>query len=423
MKLLIKAAHVIDPANSIDTVCDVLIEKKYITKIGNNIKSDDAKVIDAKGLFLIPGLVDLHVHFRDPGYEYKETIESGIQAAIKGGFVACVTMPNTKPATDNASILRDILTKAATAKFRIFPSGAITKGRAGKELTEMAEMKEAGCLAITDDGDCVADSLLFRRALEYAKMNKLVVMVHAEEHDLSKNGCMNESIVSSKMGLRGIPNAAEDVIVARDIELARLTGAHVHFQHVSTKRAVEMIRDAKKDGVNITAEAAPHHIALSDEDIVDYDTNMKMNPPLRRPEDKKAVVQGIKKGIIDAIATDHAPHSILEKDVEFDKAPFGTIGLETALAVVLTELFHSGIMSLPDVVERMSIAPQRILGVDGFAAVKEGSEANLCLFDLDKEWVVGENSFASKSSNSCFIGKTLRGKVVGTVVGGVLHEV
>lgn len=422
MSILIKKAHLLDPSTGVDGIYDCLIDKKKIQKIAKDIKDDNAKVIDGKGKYLFPGLVDLHVHFREPGFEYKETIESGIAAARKGGFVACVSMPNTSPASDNECVIELIKQRAKAQDFSIFPSGTITKGRNGKELAPLAELKRSGCPAVTDDGDSVSDPLLLRRAMEYAKMHDLVVMIHAEEHALSKNGCMNEGRVATRMGLRGIPNAAEDVIVARDIELARLTGAKVHFQHVSTKRSVELIRDAKKSGLSVTGEATPHHIALSDECITDYDSNKKMNPPLRSPEDRKAVVSAVKKGILDIIATDHAPHADVEKDVEFDKAPFGIIGLETALAISLTELYHKAKMPLSDIVERMSVKPQEIIGISGFAEIREGSIANLCLVDVDEEWTVSKADLRSKSSNSPFLGAKLKGRVYGTISNGKYYD-
>jgi dihydroorotase len=421
MKLLIKNAHLLDPSQNLDGVYDILIDKKVIQKIGKGLSDTSAKIVEAKGQYLFPGLVDIHVHFRDPGYEYKETIESGIKAALRGGFVACVPMPNTKPTIDNQSIVERIMQKADKANFTIIPCGAITKGRDGKELSEMAELKEAGCRMISDDGVSVADAMMQRRALEYASMLGLIVSVHAEEKSLSRQGQINEGVVATRLGLRGIPNAAEDAVVARDIELARLTGAHLHIQHISTSRALEMVEAAKKSGVHVTCEVTPHHIALCDEDIPGYNTNFKMNPPLRARNDRKAILKALKNKIIDAIATDHAPHQTVEKDVEFNNAPFGTIGLETALAVCLTELYHSHVLSLADIVTFMSINPQRILGLTDFAVIKEGLEANLCLVDINKEWIVTADAFSSKSSNSCFLNKKVKGKVVATICKGLYH--
>lgn len=421
MKLLIKNAHLVDPSQSLDGVFDVLIEKKVIAKIARSITDASAKVIDAKGLHLLPGLIDLHVHFRDPGYEHKETIETGIRAALRGGFVACMPMPNTRPATDNQSIVERLLRKADENDFTLLPCGTITKGRKGKELSEMADLKAAGCVAVSDDGDSVANAILHRRALEYASMLGLVVSVHAEDKKLSKGGYINEGPVATRLGLAGIPNASEDAIVARDIELARLTGAHLHLQHISTARALQLIAEAKKEGLRVSCEVTPHHIALSDEDITGYDTNYKMNPPLRSPGDRAALIKALQNGIIDIIATDHAPHQEVEKDVEFDQAPFGTIGLETALGVCLSALYHTQRVSLADIVALLSINPQRIIGLHEFAVLKKGAVANVCLVDLDREWTVSPASFSSRSRNSCFLGRTLKGKVVATISKGLYH--
>jgi dihydroorotase len=421
MKLLIKNAHLVDPSQSLDGVFDVLIEKKVISNITKSISDSSAKVIDAKGLHLLPGLVDLHVHFRDPGYEHKETIETGIGAALRGGFVACMPMPNTRPATDNQSIVERLLRKARENDFTILPCGSMTKGRAGKELSEMADLKAAGCVAVSDDGDSVENAILHRRALEYASMLGLVVSVHAEDKKLSKGGYINEGAVATRLGLAGIPNASEDTIVARDIELARLTGAHLHIQHISTERAVALVEQAKKEGVCVSCEVTPHHIALSEEDISGYDTNFKMNPPLRSERDRKALIKALEKGVIDIIATDHAPHQEVEKDVEFDQAPFGTIGLETALGVCLTHLYHTKLLPLSGIVTLMSINPQRIINLHDFATLKKGTSANLCLVDLEREWTVSPDSFSSKSRNSCFLGSVLKGKVVATISKGLYH--
>ncbi|MBU1863011.1 MAG: dihydroorotase [Candidatus Omnitrophica bacterium] len=422
MTLLIKQAHIIDPKNDIDDVRDVLIEGKIITKIAKKITVSADEEIEAKGLYLFPGLVDLHTHFREPGYEYKETIESGSCAARRGGFVGCVSMPNTEPACDNASIVETIVAKAKDAHFSVFPCGAITKNREGEELSEMADLKAAGCRTVSDDGNSVAHTLVFRRALEYAHMLGLLVMIHAEDTNLSKNGLIHEGLISTQLGLRGIPHAAEDIIVARDIELAKLTGARIHFQHVSTKRAIALIREAKHEGVAVTAEVTPHHLALIDEDIISYDTNFKVNPPFRSREDREALCKGLQEGVIDAIATDHAPHQEMEKDVEFDQAPFGTIGLETALAVILTQLYHTKRLSLKDIVQKMSVNPQAILGLTDFAEVKTGIEGNICLVDVNKEWMVEKNTLHSLSKNSCFLGAKLKGKVVATVCQGEIYR-
>ena len=422
MKLIIKQPHIIDPKNQLDGIFDVAIENGTIANVAKSINGKADETIEAKGLYLFPGLLDLHTHLREPGYEYQETIASGAAAARAGGFVGCVSMPNTEPACDSASVVDAILAKAAKAQFSVFPCGAITKARAGKELSEMADLKAAGCIAVSDDGCSVPDALLARRSMEYASMNGLLVMIHPEDRDLSKAGFIHEGVTSTRLGLRGIPHAAEDVMVARDIELAKLSGAAIHFQHVSSARSVHLIREAKKRGVKVTAEVTPHHIALIDEDIIEYNTNLKINPPLRGKGDRDALIQGLADGTIDAIATDHAPHQEMEKDVEFDKAAFGTIGLETALAVALTKLYHTKVLSLKELIMKMSINPQTILGLTDFAEVKKGIVANLCLVDVGKEWIVKKEALHSLSKNSCFLGQKLKGHVTATICQGVLYR-
>ena len=416
--LIIRNAHIVDPANKIDEVMDLHVKSHRIVKWGKDLAAEEAEILDAKKLYLLPGLVDLHVHFREPGYEHKETIESGAQAAIAGGFVACVTMPNTKPACDNAQVVKYQMERANVLNFNIFPSGTLTQGREGKKISEMAEMKDAGAVAVTDDGSWVIDSGVARRAYEYAATYGLPIMSHAEDHSISLNGVMNEGIVSSKLGLRGAPNAAEDIATARDIELVRLIKCHLHFSHVSTRGAVEMIRRAKAEGLPITAEATPHHIALTDSEFIKYDTFYKMNPPLRTEKDRQALMAGLEDGTIDAIATDHAPHALEEKDRDIEVAPFGTIGLESAFGVIMTELFHGRKWKLEEIVRKMSLTPAEILKKTNFGRLKTGEQANFILVDVDKEWVFAEENVHSRSFNSCFYGKKLKGKVLHTFVKG-----
>jgi dihydroorotase len=379
----------------------------------------DAEIFNAGGLHLFPGLIDLHTHFREPGYESKETIQTGSRAAIKGGFVASVSMPNTLPPCDHQSVIDNIIRKAREVPYHIFPTGTISKGREGKELSEMADLKQAGIVAVTDDGDWVADSLLMRRAMQYASMLDLIVMSHCEDKRLTAKGVMNEGLSSTKLGLRGIPGASEEAAVARDIELARLTGARLHLCHLSTARSAELVRRAKEENVPVTAEVTPHHLTLTDDAVEGYDANFKMNPPLRIAEDREALRRALKEGVIDCVATDHAPHTEEDKLREFDDAPFGVIGLETALAIVLTELHHGAGWMLDQIVRVMSSRPAGILKLGpGFGRLAKGEPANLTLVDVAKEWTVTPQEFESKSGNSCFLNRKLKGKVAATVCAG-----
>ncbi|MBI4388505.1 MAG: dihydroorotase [Candidatus Omnitrophica bacterium] len=416
MDLLIKEVHVIDPKNKVDSVLDVSIRKGKIAELKKGLEANGSAIIQGKALHLLPGLIDLHVHFREPGFEQKETIVSGAHAALKGGVTAVVTMPNTNPPCDHQSVIDNIIRKAREVPLHIFPSGTISKERAGKELSEMADLKRAGIWAVSDDGNWVEDSLLMRRAMDYAAMLDLLVITHAEDHRLRASGVMNEGLMSTKLGLHGMPNACEDIAVLRDVELARLTGARLHVAHLSTKGALEIVRRAKKEGLAVTCEVTPHHFSLTDELLVHYDTNFKMHPPLRTEEDRAALIEGFRDGTVDAIATDHAPHTEEEKMQEFQDAPPGVIGLETSLAVSLTELYHKKVISLGELVKKMSWRPAEILKLPaGFGEIKVGKSASLALVDLNHEWVVQKEGFISKSKNSCFIGKKLKGRVLATV--------
>ena len=422
MNLLIRNAHILDPKSGMNEILDLAIKDGKISEIGKALKSS-GDVLDAKGQHLIPGLIDLHTHLREPGQEAKETIYSGAMAALRGGYVACVSMPNTNPPCDHPGVVEKIFQKAKEVPFHIFPSGTISKGREGKELAEIADLKKAGVVALTDDGSWVPDSLLMRRAMEYASMFDLIVMSHCEDLRLSAGGVMNESINSTKLGLPGISASSEDVAVSRDIELARLTRAHLHICHLSTARSVELVRRAKAEKIPVTAEVTPHHLALTDEDLEGYNTNYKMNPPLRTSEDVKALRKGLKDGVIDCIATDHAPHTQEEKMQEFDCAPFGVIGLETALAVVLTELYHGEKWKLEEIVKMFSVRPSEILKLGSdFGKIEKGAQANLALLDLNHDWVVSFEHLASKSKNSCFLKKKLKGKVTATICAGKLWK-
>ncbi|MDH4226267.1 MAG: dihydroorotase [Deltaproteobacteria bacterium] len=431
-RMLIRNGRVVDPASNVDGNFDLVIMGGRIASIkpsGEKLETPETTdagwdIIEASGKLVIPGLIDLHVHLREPGEEYKETVESGTRAAAAGGVTTVFCMANTKPVNDSESITKFIKDRAEASGFgAVYPVGAITKGLKGETSSEFFELKASGCLAVSDDGRPVASASVMRRALEYAKGAGLVVITHAEEPTLSK-GSMNEGAVSTRLGLRGIPNEAEDSMVGRDIGLAELTGARLHVAHVSTKGAVELIRAAKKRGVQVTAEATPHHLALTDDAVTlhgGYDTDAKMNPPLRSRADVDALIEGIKDGTIDCIATDHAPHSALEKDVEFDVAANGVVGLETSLGVVLT-LVNSGHLTLVDVIRAMTANPAKAMGL-GSGALRVGSQADVAVVDLDAEWTVEPEKFLSKGRNTPFKGWKLKGRVVTTVYNGkVVHK-
>jgi len=418
MKLtVLKNGRIIDPANGRDERGDLWIYDDRIAAVAGPIPAG-TEVIDCAGKWLVPGLIDLHVHLREPGQEYKETIASGCMAAAAGGFAAIACMPNTQPVNDNAVVTRAILDKARNCPARVYPVGAVSLGSEGKNLAEYAEMKEAGIVAVTDDGRPVADGQLMRRALEYADSHGLPLMSHAEEISLSQNGCMHEGLVSTRFGLRGIPAAAESVMVYRDAALAELTGARLHICHVSCEASLAVIRLAKARGVNITAETAPHYFTLTDEAVAGYDTNAKMNPPLRTESDREAIRQALADGTLDAIATDHAPHSILEKEVEFNVAANGIIGLETALPLALA-LVRDGLLSPSRLIELMSTNPARIIGVPG-GTLSVGAVADVTVIDPERRFVFDAASNHSKSANSPFWGWELQGRAVMTFVAGEL---
>jgi dihydroorotase len=429
-KLLIRGGRVLDPANGLDLAQgNVLIEDGRIVAVGPDAGDADARVVDAKGLVVAPGFVDLHTHLREPGFEYKETVESGTLAAARGGFTTVCAMPNTDPPMDSRATIDYVMQRAAEGGLvRVLPIGCVTKGRAGKLLAELGELAEAGCIGFSDDGSPVADAGIMRRALEYASTFGLPVIDHCEDPQLA-GGVMHEGWVSTRLGLRGIPAASEESAVARDLSLARQTGAHVHIAHLSTAGSVEMVRRAKAEGVRVTAEVTPHHLALNHESVMHrngeaglaYDTNAKMYPPLRRAEDAAACIEGLRDGTIDAIATDHAPHAVQEKLCEFDNAAFGMIGLETALALSVTAV-ESGAISLTRLVEALTIGPVRALGLDkrvpGLGTLAAGAPADIVLFDPAREWTVEAETIASKGKNTPVIGQRLRGAIVATVYGG-----
>jgi dihydroorotase len=419
--LLIKGGRIIDPSQKIDEVGSLLIAEGKISWRGKGEPpKGDYEVFDAKGLVVCPGLIDLHSHLRDPGYEEKETIASGSRAAAKGGFTTIGCMPNTNPPLDSQTAIEYIKAKAAEeAVIRVLPIGCISKGRKGKELTEMGELAAAGVIAFSDDGEPALNSYIMRQALDYSRAFGLPVTDHCEDTILTEGGQMNEGVVSAKLGLRGIPNAAEDIIVARDLALAELTGGWIHIAHTTTAGAVELIRRAKESGINITAEVTPHHLTLTEERVIGYDTNAKVNPPLRTEKDIKALIEGLNDNTIDIIATDHAPHTEGDKLCEFAKAPFGISGLETALGALMG-LVHSKKLSLNTLIAKLTVEPAKILvdkqGKIGTLAV--GAEADITVFDPEREWVVDTKDFASKGKNTPLEGEKLKGKVIATVYGG-----
>lgn len=411
--LLIRNGRLVDPARKLDRVTDILIRAGKIVAIGAMTETD-APVFDATGLVVAPGFLDMHTHLREPGTEEAETIATGGAAAVAGGFVAVAAMPNTKPPNDNPSITSFIVAEARrSSPALVFPIGAITMEQKGEALAEIGEMVEVGAVGISDDGKPVMDSQLFRRALEYAGMFDLPVIQHCEDLSLSKGGSMHEGVISTRLGLKGIPSAAEDSIVSRDIVLAEMTGARYHVAHLSTRRAVEMVRVSKSRGARISAEVTPHHFTLTDAAVAEYDTNAKMNPPLRSEDDIKAIREGIADGTIDAIATDHAPHHVNLKMLEFERAPFGITGLETAVGLTFTTLK----LPLERAIEMLSLNPQKILRITPWG-VFEGSAAHLTLLDVNKRWKYDVNATRSKSRNSPFHGWEFTGKATATIVGG-----
>ncbi len=419
MLTVIKGGRVIDPGK-LDGIMDIFIADGKIVEIKTDGLADgehpESKTIDASGKIVIPGLIDMHVHLREPGYEYKETIETGCRSAVFGGFTAVCCMPNTNPVNDCKAVTEYILTKAREAgTARVYPVAAISKGSQGEDLCEYGELKAAGAVAVSDDGNPVMNSQMMRRALEQAKKCRLPVISHCEDLDLAGDGVMNEGAVATAMGLAGIPNASESIMVLRDIALSELTGASVHIAHVSTMESVRAIRDAKARDVPVTAETAPHYFTLTDASVKGYNTNMKMNPPLRSSHDREAVRQGLADGTIDVIATDHAPHSSIEKSVEFHQAPNGIIGLETAFSLGLN-LVDEGILTLASLIEKMSTNPARILGLENGLIV--GQPADITIIDPERSYRVNADRFKSLSRNTPFDGWDLKGKTVLTMVGG-----
>ena len=417
MSILIKGGHVLDPGRFVG-IADVLIDNGKIAALGPNLSAPvEARTIQASGKLVMPGFVDLHVHFREPGFEYKETIQSGSAAAVAGGFTTVCCMPNTNPVNDNQAVTEFMLERSRLAGLaNVLPIGAITKGSEGKELAEIGDLRRSGCVAISDDGKPVMNSLVMRRAMEYALAFDLAVVDHCEDLHLAEGGCMNEGLISTELGLPGIPAAAEDVMVARNLSLSELTGARLHLAHISTAGSVRMVREAKGRGIHVTAEACPHHFMLTEELVRGYNTHAKMNPPLRTWADVQAIKEGLRDGTIDVIATDHAPHATQEKQQDFTEAPFGIVGLETALPLTLG-LVEEGVLSLEQAVQKLTSAPATAFGLNkGTLAV--GADADVVIVDQQEQWEVDPTKFRSKSRNTPFAGWKVKGRVHVTIVGG-----
>lgn len=417
-RLIIRNGRVIDPANNVDRVADLAIEGGAVREVATGIQAAGAEEFDATGLIVAPGFIDIHVHLREPGFEHAETIESGTRAAAAGGFTSVCPMPNTEPINDNATVTNYIRAQARRyAVTNVFPIGAITKGSAGHELAAIASMKQAGAVAISDDGRPVMNARLVRRAMEFARSLDIPLVEHCEDLHLSAGGDMHEGVQSTRLGLRGIPRSSEDVMVARDLILAELTGCRYHVAHISSKYAVAMVRYAKARGLRVTSEATPHHFAIGDGDMRPYDSDYKMKPPLREGEDIDAVVEGLVDGTVDAIATDHAPHAGAEKMQEFERCPFGIIGLETALGLALEKLYHPGKVDLPTLVAMFTSRPARVMSLDR-GTLTPGAPADITIFDLHRPWTYDVARSTSKSRNTPFHGHQFRGGPVATVVAG-----
>ncbi|MCX7711040.1 MAG: dihydroorotase [Clostridia bacterium] len=418
MKILIKNGHVVDPKTNRDGIFDILIENGKISEVGNEIEFSNGDIIDAKGKYVFPGLVDAHCHLRDPGLEYKEDIETGTRSAAMGGFTSIACMPNTNPVIDNEAMVRYVLNKAKSEGIvNVFPIGAISKGSKGEELAEIGELKFAGAVAISDDGKPVKNASLMKKALQYSSMFDITVISHCEDPELAEEGVMNEGYYSTTMGLKGIPAAAEEVMVARELILAEYTKTPIHIAHVSTELSVDLIRNAKKRGVKVTAETCPHYFSLTEAACENFNTLAKVNPPLRTQKDVDAIIEGLKDGTIDIIATDHAPHHVDEKNVEFTIAANGLVGFETALPLAITYLVKPGHLTIQQLVEKMSVNPSKILGLNK-GSLEIGQAADITIVDINEEYTVDVSKFKSKSKNSPYHGFKLQGTVYETIVNG-----
>ncbi len=423
MKLLIKNGNVIDPATNTDTVLDVLVEDGVVKTVAPSISEEADQVIDATGLVVAPGFIDMHVHFRDPGQTYKEDILTGSKAAAKGGFTTVCCMPNTNPVIDSEETVKYIIDKASEEKYtNVLPVGAVTKGMKGEEITDIAKLKEAGICAISEDGKSVMDEEVYSKAMAKAAELNVPVLAHCEEINLVKGGVMNADSNAEKLGLKGITNEVEDIIAQRDINLAEKLGTTLHLCHCSTKDSVEMLKVAKTKGVKVSGEVCPHHFTLTTDDIPSNDANFKMNPPLRTAEDRDALIKGLSEDILEVISTDHAPHSEEEKSKGFEGSPFGIVGLETSVGLTVTNLVKPGYITLKQMIEKMSYNPAKILGIDK-GTLKEGSIADITIFDPDEEYTVDKNDFESKGKNTPFDGYKLFGKVKYTILDGIIKYI
>jgi len=420
MQILLKGGRLIDPPTGRDEVVDMLLVDGRIERLGKDLPVSQAQIVDCQTRVVAPGFLDMHVHLREPGFEHKETVLTGVQAAAAGGFTGVCCMPNTNPPIDDESVIRFIQSRARVAlngAIDVYPIAAVTMGRKGEHLGNLAELAEAGAVGFSDDGDPVADAEIMRRALEYAAMFDRPIIQHAQDVSMTRGSVMHEGIVATSLGLQGWPSIAEEIVVARDIMLTEYTHGRYHVAHASTAGTIELIRRAKSRSLPVTCEVTPHHFSLTDEIVRSFDTNAKMNPPLRPREDVEAIREGLRDGTIDAIATDHAPHSFDEKEVEFQAAPFGIVGLETALGLTLTELFHTNLLSLARIIELLAVNPRRVLRLPD-VAIAEGATANLTIFDPAQEWVVDPTRFRSKSRNTPFAGRRLKGRPIGVINNG-----
>jgi dihydroorotase len=424
MKILIKEGKIVDPYNEREEISDILIENGRILKIEKEIKLDEQnlKLLDAKGKIVCPGFIDIHTHLREPGYEYKETIATGTKAACRGGFTTIFCMPNTNPVCDNKTVVEFILKKAKEESvISVYPVGAITKNLEGKELSEIGEMKESGIVAISDDGKCVQNSKIMRYAMEYASQFNIPVISHCEDENLSNKGVMNEGYYSTVLGLKGIPSQSESIIVERDIQLSELTGCQLHLTHLSCKKSVELVRIAKRKKLNVTCDVTPHHLLLTEENLINYDTNLKVNPPLRTKQDQITLIEGLKDGTIDCIATDHSPHAIEEKEVEFDYAPFGISSIEIAVSLIVSEFVNKGILTFRELVEKFSVNPAKIFNLNK-GKISPGESVDIVIIDPELEWEIDVNKFYSKGKNSPYNKKRLKGKVIAVLKEGKIFQ-